>query len=373
MTPASAGRRRRRRALGTRRHRQPRPASSPTACSPRSSSAAPTRSGGRSSSAAATNDDPRPRPAAAAGRQLPRERGEGARRPSRFWLALGNSIIVSARHHASRSCSFSTLAGYAFAKLRFRGRDGLLVFVDRDAWPIPTQLGIIPLFIADARARLDRHARRGHRADARHARSACSSCASTCVDVIPDELIEAARVDGANQFRTFLHRRPARRPTGHGDARPVHVHDGLDRLPLAAHRARPAATRPCRRRSQPAAVGLLRRLLDRARRRGARRPSRCSSSSSSRASSSSRGIMQGAVKGMNHRPTTTPDRALARADFLWGAATAAAQIEGAAHEDGKDDSIWDASPASPAPSPSGDTPERACRPLPPDAATTSRS
>ena len=26
------------------------------------------------------------------------------------------------------------------------------------------------------------------------------------VDVIPDELIEAARVDGANQFRTFLHR-----------------------------------------------------------------------------------------------------------------------------------------------------------------------
>ena len=29
------------------------------------------------------------------------------------------------------------------------------------------------------------------------------------------------------------------------------------------------------------------------------------------------------------------------ADFLWGSATAAAQIEGAAHEDGKTDSIWD--------------------------------
>ena len=28
--------------------------------------------------------------------------------------------------------------------------------------------------------------------------------------------------------------------------------------------------------------------------------------------------------------------------FLWGSATAAAQIEGAAHEDGKEDSIWDA-------------------------------
>src|SRR5438874_5644675 len=29
------------------------------------------------------------------------------------------------------------------------------------------------------------------------------------------------------------------------------------------------------------------------------------------------------------------------AGFLWGSATAAAQVEGAAHEDGKEDSIWD--------------------------------
>ena len=42
--------------------------------------------------------------------------------------------------------SFSTLAGYAFAKLRFRGRNPLLAFVIA-TMAVPTQLGVIPLFI----------------------------------------------------------------------------------------------------------------------------------------------------------------------------------------------------------------------------------
>jgi beta-glucosidase len=45
--------------------------------------------------------------------------------------------------------------------------------------------------------------------------------------------------------------------------------------------------------------------------------------------------------------------------FLWGAATAAAQIEGAAHEDGKRDSIWDHFARVPGAVQNGDTPERA--------------
>lgn len=43
--------------------------------------------------------------------------------------------------------------------------------------------------------------------------------------------------------------------------------------------------------------------------------------------------------------------------FLWGAATAAAQIEGAAHEDGKTDSIWDHFARTPGNVARGDTPE----------------
>jgi beta-glucosidase len=43
--------------------------------------------------------------------------------------------------------------------------------------------------------------------------------------------------------------------------------------------------------------------------------------------------------------------------FLWGSATAAAQIEGAAHEDGKTDSIWDHFARLPDAVAGGDTPE----------------
>ena len=44
------------------------------------------------------------------------------------------------------------------------------------------------------------------------------------------------------------------------------------------------------------------------------------------------------------------------AGFIWGSATAAAQVEGAAREDGKEDSVWDAFAAAPGNILNGDTP-----------------
>ena len=44
------------------------------------------------------------------------------------------------------------------------------------------------------------------------------------------------------------------------------------------------------------------------------------------------------------------------AGFIWGSATAAAQVEGAAHQDGKEDSVWDAFAATPGNVRNGDTP-----------------
>lgn len=118
-----------------------------------------------------------------------------------FWVALGNSVLISSIITVS-VVSFSTLAGYAFAKLRFKGRDGLMVFVVA-TMAIPTQLGIIPLFM------LMRELGWTGSIGAVIIPTLVTAFGvffmrQYLVDVIPDELIEAARVDGAGQFRTFL-------------------------------------------------------------------------------------------------------------------------------------------------------------------------
>lgn len=152
-----------------------------------------------------------------------------------FWLALGNSFLISTIITIS-VVTFSTLAGYAFAKLRFRGQDGLMVFVIA-TMAIPTQLGIIPLFM------LMRELGWTGTIGAVIVPTLVTAFGvffmrQYLVDVIPDELIEAARVDGANQLRTFL-TVGCGGAAGHGDPRTVHVHDRLDRLPLAPDRALP--------------------------------------------------------------------------------------------------------------------------------------
>jgi cellobiose transport system permease protein len=127
-----------------------------------------------------------------------------------FWLALKNSLIVSSVVTVS-VVTFSTLAGYAFAKLRFRGRDGLMVFVIA-TMAIPTQLGIIPLFMVMRQL--------GWVGDIKAVIVPLLVTAfgvflmrQYLAGVIPDELIEAARVDGCNQIRTFWNVAvPAARP-----------------------------------------------------------------------------------------------------------------------------------------------------------------
>ena len=117
-----------------------------------------------------------------------------------FWKALGNSLLVSTVVSAS-VVFFSTLAGYAFAKLRFRGRGPLLVFIVA-TMAVPTQLGVVPLYLLMAQYGW---------IDTMQAVIVPALVNAFGVfwmtqyiqQAIPDEIIEAARVDGASSFRSF--------------------------------------------------------------------------------------------------------------------------------------------------------------------------
>jgi len=117
-----------------------------------------------------------------------------------FWKALGNSILVSSVTAVS-VVFFCTLAGYAFAKLRFRGRGPLLVFVVA-TMAVPTQLGVVPLFILMSKL--------GWTGSVWAVIVPWLVTAfgvffmrQYLVDAVPDELVDAARVDGCSLFRTF--------------------------------------------------------------------------------------------------------------------------------------------------------------------------
>lgn len=117
-----------------------------------------------------------------------------------FWRALLNSVIIAVIVSLS-VVLFSTLAGYAFAKLQFRGRGPLLVFVIA-TMAVPTQLGVIPMYIlmsdigwiGKIQAVI---------VPALVAAFGVFWMTQYLSEALPYELIEAARVDGASMIRTF--------------------------------------------------------------------------------------------------------------------------------------------------------------------------
>ncbi|RSM91506.1 carbohydrate ABC transporter permease [Kibdelosporangium aridum] len=127
-----------------------------------------------------------------------------------FALALTNSIVVAGTITVS-VVLFSTLAGFAFAKLRFRGRNVLLLLIIATQ-AIPTELGVIPLYMMMSEFGW---------AGEIHAVIVPGLVTAFGVffmrqyfeRAIPDELLEAGRMDGCNSLRLFWHiALPAARP-----------------------------------------------------------------------------------------------------------------------------------------------------------------
>ncbi|QKJ18113.1 carbohydrate ABC transporter permease [Microbacterium hominis] len=117
-----------------------------------------------------------------------------------FWRALWNSIYSSTLIAASVVIT-STLAGWAFAKLKFPGSKGLLVFVVA-TMAVPMQLGVVPLYILFA----DLGWTGSIGAIIIPALTSAFGVfwmTQYLQQTVPDELIEAARVDGATMMRTL--------------------------------------------------------------------------------------------------------------------------------------------------------------------------
>ncbi len=113
---------------------------------------------------------------------------------------FGNSVLVSLAITAL-SLLFNTLAGYAFAKLRFRGRERIFQLL-LAALVVPAQVAMLPLFLLMKQLGL--------------VNSYWGVIVPGMASVfgiflvrqyargIPDAIIEAARIDGAGELRIFF-------------------------------------------------------------------------------------------------------------------------------------------------------------------------
>jgi multiple sugar transport system permease protein len=99
------------------------------------------------------------------------------------------------------SVAFNVMAGYAFAKLRFRGRDAIFKAL-LGALVIPAQVAMLPLFLMLKPLGL-----------VNTYGGAVVPMMATVFGIflvrqfargIPDDLLEAARIDGASEWRIFL-------------------------------------------------------------------------------------------------------------------------------------------------------------------------
>jgi ABC-type glycerol-3-phosphate transport system permease component len=118
--------------------------------------------------------------------------------PIGVWML--NSVIISAVS-VLISVFISLLAGYAFAKYRFRGRDilfGLMLLTIM----VPIQVIVVPEFVIISKLGLVNSYWSVILPSA--AQGICIFIAPQFLVALPDELIEAARVDGASEAKIFM-------------------------------------------------------------------------------------------------------------------------------------------------------------------------
>ncbi|MEV4478879.1 carbohydrate ABC transporter permease [Micromonospora coxensis] len=117
-----------------------------------------------------------------------------------FAASLVNSVIVATVVTAS-VLFFCSLAGFAFAKLRFAGRNALMLFVVLTL-TVPNQLGIVALYIVMGKLGWN-GTLLAVIAPGLVTAFGVFYMRQFIVNTVPDELVESARVDGATTMRVY--------------------------------------------------------------------------------------------------------------------------------------------------------------------------
>ncbi len=282
-----------------------------------------------------------------------------------FWSALVNSFIVASTVTVA-VVFFSALAGFAFAKLSFRGSSALLVVIVITMM-VPVQLGVIPLYIEMI-----------HFGWLNNLKAVIAPNLVTAfgvflmrqyiVQAVPNDLVDCRAGRRLQHLRIFWHViLPAVRPVAAVLGLLTFTmtwNDFFWPLIVLTRRARDRAGRGLDARER-VRRGLRARAhrdvhLDPAAARPVPRPRQ----------PDHRRDHAGGGEGMTTSatdPILDEAGAIARfpEGFLWGAATSAYQIEGAAFEDGRGVSIWDTYAHTPGLIANGTTGDHGRRPLPP--------
>ncbi|GAB1642685.1 carbohydrate ABC transporter permease [Krasilnikovia sp. MM14-A1259] len=117
-----------------------------------------------------------------------------------FTASLVNSVLVSSVVTAS-VLFFCSLAGFAFAKLRFRGRDAMMVVVILTL-TVPNQLGVVALYILMGKLGWN-GTLLAVIAPGLVTAFGVFYMRQFIVHAVPDELVESARIDGALTLRVY--------------------------------------------------------------------------------------------------------------------------------------------------------------------------
>jgi len=117
-----------------------------------------------------------------------------------YWTWLGNSLLYAVVGGGGATI-ISVMAGYGFAKYRFKGR-GFLFMLVLGSVMVPATALVLPLFMMFSKLSLV------NTMWAVILPSLLSPVGTYlirvyCQDALPDELMDAARVDGANELRLF--------------------------------------------------------------------------------------------------------------------------------------------------------------------------